>query len=118
MHDGFPRALKLSKKVYNAFDLIYRFSTQTACEDLARVVRFIFEDANELGVSTERYSLWGGSAGARIAAYLGTYRLAGFSGDDLPKPVAVIMQHTGHSEYRKDDSSTFVWAGKSDDIAN
>lgn len=86
MHDSFPHALELSKKGYNAFALIYRPGAQTACEDLARAISFIFENADKLGVSTDCYSVWGGSAGARMAAYLGTYGPAGFGGDDLPKP--------------------------------
>ena len=36
MQDSFPHALKLSKRGYNAFALIYRPGAQTACEDLAR----------------------------------------------------------------------------------
>ena len=118
MHDSFPHALELSKKGYNAFALIYRPGAQTACEDLARAISFIFENADKLGVSTDCYSVWGGSAGARIAAYLGTYGPAGFGGDDLPKPGAVIMQYTGHSEYSEEDPPTFVCVGKSDGIAN
>ena len=43
MHDSFPHALELSKKGYNAFALIYRPGAQTACEDLARAIAFIFE---------------------------------------------------------------------------
>lgn len=69
MQDSFPHALELSKKVYNAFALIYRPGAQTACEDLARAVSFIFEHAKELEVDTGGYSLWGGSAGARMAAF-------------------------------------------------
>ena len=118
MHDSFPHALELSKMGYNAFALIYRPGAQTACEDLARAISFIFENAQELGVSTACYSLWGGSAGARMAAYLGTYGPAGFGGDNLPKPGVVIMQYTGHSEYSQDDPPTFVCVGKSDGIAN
>ena len=99
MQDSFPHALELSKKGYNAFALIYRPGAQTACEDLARAVSFIFEHAKELEVDTDGYSLWGGSAGARMAAWLGSYGPAAFGGDDLPKPGAVIMQYTGHSDY-------------------
>ena len=84
----------------------------------ARKISFIFENAKELGVSTEDYSLWGGSAGARMAAYIGGYGTAYFGGDNLPKPEAVIMQYTGHSEYSKDDPPTFVCVGKNDGIAN
>ncbi len=71
---------------YNAFALIYRPGAQTACEDLARAISFIFAHADELQVSTESYSLWGGSAGGRMAAYLGSYGTAAFGGDILPGP--------------------------------
>ena len=75
MQDSFPHALELSKKGYNAFVLIYRPGAQTACEDLARALSFIFSHAEELEVDTDCYSLWGGSAGARMAAWLGSYGL-------------------------------------------
>ena len=76
--------LELSKQGYNAFALIYRQGTQTACEDLARAITFIFEHAEELEVDTSCYSLWCGSAGARMAAWLGTYDPAAVGSDDLP----------------------------------
>jgi acetyl esterase/lipase len=41
-----------------------------------------------------------------------------FSGDSLPKPGAVIMQYTGHSDYTDDDPPTFAVAGENDGIAN
>lgn len=118
MHDSFPHALELSKKGYNAFALIYRPGAQTACEDLARAITFIFEHAEELDIDTSGYSLWGGSAGARMAAYLGTYGPAGFGGDDLPKPGMVVMQYTGHSEYSENDPPTYVCVGTADGIAS
>lgn len=118
MQDSFPHALELSKKGYNAFALIYRPGAQTACEDLARAISFIFEHAEELEVDTDCYSLWGGSAGARMAAYLGTYGSAAFGGDDLPQPGAVVMQYTGHSEYSESDPPTFACVGENDGIAN
>lgn len=62
MHDSFPHALELSKMGYNAFALIYSPGAQTACEDLARAISFIFENADELEVNTDCYALWGGSA--------------------------------------------------------
>ena len=117
MHDSFPHALELSKQGYNAFALIYRPGAQTACEDLARAITFIFDHAEELEVDTSCYSLWGGSAGARMAAWLGTYGPAAFGGDDLPRPGAVIMQYTGLSEYSPDDPPTFACVGDSDGIA-
>ena len=64
------------------------------------------------------YSLWGGSAGARMAAWLGSYGPAAFGGDDLPQPGAVIMQYTGHSDYTESDPPTFACVGENDGIAN
>lgn len=118
MHDSFPHALELSKMGYNAFALIYRPGWDTACEDLARAISFIFSHADELEVDTDDYSLWGGSAGGRMAAYLGTYGTAYFGGDVLPKPAACIIQYTGHSEYSEDDPPTYSCVGTSDGIAN
>ena len=118
MQDSFPHALELSKLGYNAFALIYRPGAQTACEDLARAISFIFEHAKELNVDTDCYSLWGGSAGARMAAWLGSYGPAAFGGDDLPQPGAVIMQYTGHSDYTESDPPTFACVGENDGIAS
>ena len=118
MQDSFPHALELSNQGYNAFALIYRPGAQTACEDLARAIQFIFEHAEELEVNTDGYSLWGGSAGARMAAWVGSYGTAAFGADDLPRPAAVIMQYTGLSEYSEDDPATFVTVGENDGIAN
>ena len=118
MQDSFPHALELSKKGYNAFALIYRPGADTACEDLARAISFIFEHAQELQVDTSCYSLWGGSAGGRMAAWLGSYGPGAFGGDDLPRPGAVIMQYTGHSDYTENDPPTFACVGDNDGIAN
>lgn len=78
MQDSFPHALTLAKKGYNAFALIYRPGGQTACEDLARAIAFVFDHAEELQVDVNGYSLWGGSAGARMAAWLGSFGTASF----------------------------------------
>lgn len=118
MHDSFPHALELSKKGYNAFALIYRPGAQTACEDLARAIRFIFEHTEELDVNTDCYSLWGGSAGARMAAQLGSYGTAGFGEGNYPQAGTVIMQYTGHSDYTEHDPPTYVCVGENDGIAN
>lgn len=118
MHDSFPHALELSKKGYHAFALIYRPGAQTACEDLARAISFIFEHAEEMEIDTDCYSLWGGSAGARMAAYLGSYGPAAFGGENLPRPGTVVMQYTGHSEYTENDPPTYVCVGENDGIAS
>lgn len=118
MQDSFPHALELSKRGYNAFALIYRPGAQTACEDLARAISFIFAHAEELEVDTECYSLWGGSAGGRMAAWLGSYGPAAFGGDDVPRPGTVVMQYTGHSDYTESDPPTFACVGDNDGIAS
>lgn len=118
MQDSFPHALELSKKGYNAFALIYRPGAQTACEDLARAIGFIFEHAEELEVEPSGYSLWGGSAGGRMAAWVGAYGTAAFGEKNLPRPAAVILQYTGHSEYSEFDPPTYACVGENDGIAS
>ena len=118
MHDSFPHALELSKMGYNAFALIYRPSSQTACEDLARAIAFIHEHAKELEVDVADYSLWGGSAGARMAAWLGSYGTAAFGEADYPRPAAVIMQYTGLGEVYGNEPATYNCVGTNDGIAS
>lgn len=117
MHDSFPHALELSKMGYNSFALIYR--PDDPYTDLARAISFIYDHAKELGVSREDYSLWGGSAGARMAATLGNGdALAYFGRGDIPQAAAVIMQYTGYNSVSKKDAPTYVCVGTKDGIAN
>lgn len=118
MQDSFPHALELSKRGYNAFAVIYRPGAQTACEDLSRAIAFIFDHADELEVDTDCYSLWGGSAGARMSAWVGSYGAEGFGERALPHAGAVIMQYTGLSDYSENDPPTYVCVGDSDGIAS
>jgi acetyl esterase/lipase len=109
----------LAEQGYNAFVVQYRTgSVQLACEDLAAAISYIFANAEHLEVSTECYSLWRGSAGARMAAYLGSHGPAAYGGDELPRPATVVMQYTGHSEYTEKAPPTFVVVGGNDDIAS
>ena len=117
MHDSFPQALELSQNGYNAFALIYRPGAQTACEDLARAIAFLHENAEELRINMTNYSLWGGSAGARMAAWLGSYGTAAFGEDAYSRPAAVIMQYTGLSEVTGYEPPTYACVGTSDGIA-
>lgn len=118
MHDSFPHALELSKKGYNAFALIYRSGAETAYEDIARAIAFIHEHANELEVDTADYSLWGGSAGARMSASLGSNGTAAYGEAEYPRPAAVILQYTGLSEVNGNEPPTYACVGTSDSIAN
>lgn len=118
MQDSFPHALKLSKKGYNAFALIYRPGAQTACEDLARAIAFLHEHESELQIDMSDYSLWGGSAGARMAAWLGSYGTEAFGEAAYPQPAAVIMQYTGLSEVTGNEPPTYNCVGTADGIAS
>ena len=68
LHEGFPLAREISRKGLNAFVIRYRVDEQRATEDLAAAVSYVFRNAEVLGVGTRGYSLWGGSAGARMVA--------------------------------------------------
>lgn len=118
IHDSFPHALELSKLGYNAFALIYRPGAQTACEDLARAIAFLHEHEDELQIGMTDYSLWGGSAGARMAAWLGSYGTAYFGEKDYPAPATVVMQYTGLSQVTGAEPPTYACVGTSDGIAS
>ena len=92
LHEGFPLAEVLSRKGYNALVLQYRTGGPTvAYEDMAAALSWIFRHAEELEVSTQGYSVWGGSAGARMAADLASYGAAAFGGEHIPRPATVVI---------------------------
>ena len=72
----------------------------------------------ELGVDVSDYSLWGGSAGARMAAWLGSRGTGAFGEKSCPRPVAVVMQYTGLSEVTGDEPPTYSCVGTDDGIAS
>ena len=119
VHEGFPHAMQLSKKGYNAFVLQYRVGGErVACEDLAAAISYVFKHAESLGVNTGGYSVWGSSAGARMAAQVGSYGPSGYGDYDLPRPRVVVMAYTGHSSFTQNDPPTFVVQGEQDRIVN
>ncbi|WNG57711.1 alpha/beta hydrolase [Archangium gephyra] len=119
VHEGFPYAAELSRRGYNAFVLRYHagHGGAVATEDLAAALSYIFANAGALGVSTADYSLWGSSAGARMAAAIGSHGAAAYGGSDLPKPATVVMAYTAHSDHTSDEPPTFVVVGEQDGIA-
>lgn len=119
LHEGFPYAAELARSGYNAFVLKYRVGSggRKATADLAAALTYIFKHAGALGVDTQGYSLWGSSAGARMAAAIGTHGAARFGGADLPKPATVVMAYTAHSDVGSVEPPTFVVVGEHDGIA-
>jgi len=119
VHEGFPFADEISKRGFNAFVLKYRVGQggRMATEDLAAALKYIHRNAGQLGVSTADYSLWGSSAGARMAALIGSHGTARFGGASLPRPSTVVILYTGHSDLAPSEPPTFVAVGETDGIA-
>ena len=119
VHEGFPYAAEISKRGSNAFVLKYRaeLGGRVATEDMAAALSYIFRNAGALGVTTADYSLWGSSAGARMAASIASHGAARFGGATLPRPAAVILLYTGHSDLAPAEPPTFVAVGERDGIA-
>lgn len=119
VHEGFPYALAITEQGYNAFVLKYRVGSggADATRDLAAAISYVFRDATTLGVGARGYSLWGSSAGARMAAAIGSHGVERFGGDAVPKPSTVVMAYTGHSDYTANEPPTFVVVGERDGIA-
>lgn len=120
VHEGFPYAAAISRQGYNAFVLKYRVGAggEPATRDLAAAISYVFRHAQALDVSVSGYSLWGSSAGARMAAAIGSHDAARFGGDDVPRPSAVVMAYTAHSDYTAKEPPTFVVVGEQDGIAS
>jgi acetyl esterase/lipase len=119
VHEGFPYAAAISKQGYNAFVLKYRAGAggAVATRDLAAAISYVFRNATALAVGTNGYSLWGSSAGARMAANIGSHGVDRFAGDAVSKPSTVVMAYTAHSDYSANEPPTFAVVGERDGIA-
>jgi acetyl esterase/lipase len=119
VHEGFPYAVQINKSGYNVFVLRYRAGSggELATRDLAAAISYVFRNAKALGIGVDNYSLWGSSAGARMAASIGSDGVAFYGGDARPRPSVVVMAYTGHSPLSPDDPPTFAVAGEHDGIA-
>jgi acetyl esterase/lipase len=119
LHEGFPLALKISESGLNAFVIRYRIgSEQSATFDLAAAIAYIFRNAGSLKVSTKDYSVWGGSAGARMAGNIALNGVSAYEEGHLPKPATVVMAYTGQSSWSSDFSPSFITVAANDGIAN
>jgi acetyl esterase/lipase len=119
LHEGFPQAIELSKRGYNAFVLKYRAGSELrATEDLAAAISYVFKNAKMFEVSTKDYSLWGSSAGARMVGDIALKGLASFGGSELPKPCIVVIAYTGHTSFSENYPPTFIAVSKADRIVS
>ena len=53
-----------------------------------------------------------------MAARIGSYGAAAYGGDEIPRPGAVVMAYTGHSDFTRSDPPTFAVVGDRDGIAS
>jgi acetyl esterase/lipase len=118
LHEGFPLGREISKKGLNAFVIRYRISEQKATEDLAAAIAYVFRNSETLGVSKQGYSLWGGSAGARMVGNIALSGVTPYGGGNLPKPTTVVIAYTGQSSYSSNFPPTFITVSANDGIAN
>ncbi len=121
LHEGFPIAQAVAELGYNAFVVKYRagMGGQIAAEDMAQAIEFVRKNAKMLQVDPNDYSVWGGSAGARMAANIGSYGTSAFGTEENSKPNSVIMLYTGHSNFNPNgEPATFVAIGEQDGIAS
>src|SRR5690606_4792885 len=102
-----------------AFVVAYRTGQggRAATADMARAIDYVFANAGELNAGTDNYSVWGSSAGARMAASIGSHGTAAFGAGAHPRPATVVMAYTGHSDRASEEPPTFVVVGGRDGIA-
>ena len=94
--EGSPIAKKLNEMGISAIIVYYRVKKKALypapLEDLAHAIRDVFAKAEEYGIETENYSIWGASAGAHLAGAFGTKNM-GYSCYQLPKPGALVLSY-------------------------
>ena len=122
LHEGFPLAMELNRKGYNAFVLKYRVGQgvsheKQASQDLIAAVNYIRNHADELQVSPDDYSLWGGSAGARMCSNA-TYGEGGIKRTDgVLHPAVTVIAYTyfaGHPVFKSNDPPAYLIVGVND----
>lgn len=119
LHEGFPLAKRISESGLNAFVIRYRIgSERLATMDLAAAITCIFNNSDIMEVSTKDYSVWGGSAGARMAGNIALNGLSAYGGGNLPKPASVVIAYTGQSSYSRNFSPAFITVAANDGIVN
>lgn len=122
LHEGFPLAMELNRNGYNAFVLKYRVGRgvsheKQASEDLIAAVNYIRSHADELQVSPDDYSVWGGSAGARMCSNA-TYGEGGIKRSiGVIHPAVTVIAYTyfaGHPAFAPTDSPAYLIVGTDD----
>ncbi len=94
--EGYNTALKLNEMGYNAFVGQYSVGKNAHYpnpqDDVAKMLKFVFDNAKMLNVYTNDYAVCGFSAGGHIAASWGTKTL-GYERYGLPKPKTLFLAY-------------------------
>lgn len=94
--EGVPVARRLNRLGISAPIVYYRVKKKAHFpapqDDLAAGIRELHSRSGELGLDTERYSVWGSSAGGHLTASFGTKHL-GYEKYGLPKPGALVLSY-------------------------
>lgn len=119
VHEGFPYAMALADQGFNAFVVTYRTGQggRVATSDMARAIDVIMGAADELDVAGDGYSVWGSSAGARMAAFIGSHGPDEFGARTTLRPTTVVMAYTSHSDVGDHEPPTYTIVGARDGIA-
>ncbi|QEW19014.1 Acetylxylan esterase precursor [Marinibacterium anthonyi] len=119
VHEGFPYAMALADQGFNAFVVTYRTGQggRVATSDMARAIDVIMDAAGDLDVAREGYSVWGSSAGARMAAFIGSHGPDGFGAQTTLRPATVVMAYTSHGDRAVTEPPTYAIVGARDRIA-
>ena len=92
--EGIPFAKYLNTKGISAVIVYYSIGEHATYpnpqDDLARAVKEVMDQADDLKLDFEHYSVWGSSAGGHLAASFGTDHM-GYKKYNLPKPCAEIL---------------------------
>lgn len=106
--EGFTAARALHAQGYPVFILFYRVGTQRPWEeqeklanaDFGAALRFVFQNAESLGVRTDGYAVWGYSAGGRLCYLWGLGNEYGYAAHGVPKPALAVLAYSGWHEAR------------------
>lgn len=104
---AYPYVEPLQNAGYNVFVLEYRVgvyegeedktpATDRAAEDIIAAVKFIIDNAEELGVSSEEYVVLGSSAGGQVTARYCAEKE--YSAQQIPDPVSCIMLYPANCQ--------------------
>lgn len=96
MREGVASAAQLHEQGYAVFVLRYRIwmdmSNNASMDDLGAAVKYITDRAEEFGVQTEDYAVFGFSSGGQLAALFGDKEI-GYGKYGVPKPGALVLNY-------------------------